>query len=162
MNPVNKTININKILESGPDIFRVISHAKALLKLQSLIRSNINQPESDHIYLASVSQETVILYTDSPAWAAKLRFRTQQLIDIMRNYLEFPHINTIRIKVSPVLNKGENLIKIAGLSQKTAKLLEETAQNMDDQELKSALLRLSKLDKSSHLSEADRIDKGKG
>ncbi len=144
MDPLNKVVNINAILKHGPEISRVISRSFSLLKLQSVIRSHINPPESDHIYLASVSQDALILYTDSPAWAAKLRFRTGQLIDIIKNYTEFPQINTIRIKVNPALIQQEETAEIAEISGKTSKYLEEMAKNMGDAELKAAFLRLSK------------------
>lgn len=144
MNPFKTTVNINTILRSGPDISRIISHSNSLLKLQSIIRANINPPECDHIYLASVSQDTAILYTDSPAWASKLRFRTQQLLDIIRKYSEYPDINTIRIKVSPGLFKPEDHETDGKLSPKTTKFLEEIANNIEDPDLKSALIRLSR------------------
>ncbi len=144
MSTSNKVVNINAILKNGPDISRVISHSYSLLKLQSVIRSHIKTPESEHIYLASVSQDALILYTDSPAWAAKLRFRTQQLIDIIRNYTEFPQINTIRIKVSPALIHTEDTTEFTGLSPKTTKYLEEMAENMPDPQFKAAFAKLSK------------------
>jgi len=108
------------------------------------MRSKLNSPESEHIYLASVSEDTAILYTDSPAWASKLRFKTQQLIDIFSNIPDFPKIKTIRIKVSPTLYIEQEENTPINLTPKTSKFLEEIADNMNDPELKSALLRLSK------------------
>jgi len=144
MIPMKSAVNINTILSQGPDISRLILHSYSLLRFQSIIRSKLNSPESEHIYLASVSEDTAILYTDSPAWASKLRFKTQQLIDIFRNIPNFPKIKTIRIKVSPTLyiEQEENIP--TNLTPKTSKFLEEIADNMNDPELKSALLRLSK------------------
>jgi hypothetical protein len=144
MIPMKSAVNINTILSQGPDISRLILHSYSLLRFQSIMRSKLNSPESEHIYLASVSEDTAILYTDSPAWASKLRFKTQQLIDIFRNIPNFPKIKTIRIKVSPTLyiEQEENIP--TNLTPKTSKFLEEIADNMNDPELKSALLRLSK------------------
>ncbi len=144
MIPMKSAVNINAILSHGPDISRLILHSYSLLRFQSIMRSKLNSPESEHIYLASVSEDTAILYTDSPAWASKLRFKTQQLIDIFSNIPDFPKIKTIRIKVSPTLYIEQEENTPINLTPKTSKFLEEIADNMNDPELKSALLRLSK------------------
>lgn len=144
MIPMKSAVNINSILSHGPDISRLISHSNSLLKLQSILRSKLHSPESEHVFLASVSEDTAILYTDSPAWASKLRFKTQQLIDILSNISDFPQIKTIRIKVSPTLYIEPEENTPTKLPPKTSKFLEEIANNMNDPELKSALIRLSK------------------
>jgi len=114
-----------------------------LIKLQESIRLELGSPLSEHLYLANFCKDTIVIFTDSPAWAAKLRFKTNRIIEIARNQPKLQQLQTVRIRTSPMLlaetRKGDSV----SISPAATRLLEEVAQNMDDPELRHSLLRLS-------------------
>jgi len=70
------------------------------MALDKMLREEIPAPLNDHCRTLNVSGTTLILAADSPAWAARLRFHTPQLVKILSSYQPFD-IRAVRIRVRP-------------------------------------------------------------
>ena len=98
----------------------------------------------EHAMITTMSAKAWIVQTDSSAWATRLRYvlpnLQQQLSDHLKK--QIPPL-TVRIKPGNTVEAMVEPRRMA-LTQETAKLLEGTAQDLSDQRLGSALLRLSR------------------
>ncbi|MGK0298814.1 MAG: hypothetical protein ACI9XC_002438 [Gammaproteobacteria bacterium] len=135
--------NINTFLRRKNTLGNLYSHSLEIIKLQKIICDTLGEPLSNHIHLSDVNSDTLLLYTDSPIWAAKLRFSATEIIKIVNQFTNFQKVTTIRVKINPslcIVTDSENRILI---SSSTAEHLEKVAENINDYEIKSSLLKLA-------------------
>ena len=135
--------NINTILDNTEAFGSLYTHSMEILKLQSSIRTKLGSPLSDHIYLANINTEQLILYTDSPVWAAKLRYLTTELLDIVKRYPTFKNVTSVRIKINPSLYSASAAESHLSISSRTVQHLEKIANCINDTELQSSLSKLA-------------------
>jgi len=122
----------------------LFSRATQLLKLQQIIRTELSPPLSEHLYVANLSDKIMTLYTDSSAWAAKLRYNTSSILKIAQTSCGLSELRSIRIRiVLPETSITDSKRKIE-LSGQSKQLILNTAQSARDPSLQSALIRLSK------------------
>lgn len=114
-----------------------------LIKLQESLRHEIGTPLGEHLYLANFSQDSIIIFTDSPAWAAKLRFKTTRILEIAKNITGLTRLKTVRIRIDPGLITDRENEKPAAISFATSELLRKVADNINDTDLQRSLVRLS-------------------
>ena len=63
---------------------KVVSRAKKLKKLTTLLKSMVDAPLSDHIYVANIRDTTLIIGTDSAAWHTRVKYLAPMILDQMR------------------------------------------------------------------------------
>jgi hypothetical protein len=114
-----------------------------LIKLQESLRHEIGTPLGEHLYLANFSQDTIIIITDSPAWATKLRFKIPGILEIAKNITGQTSLKTVRIRIDPGLICDNSNEKPVAISPATSELLRKVAENINDTELQRSLVRLS-------------------
>jgi len=114
-----------------------------LIKLQESLRHKIGTPLGEHLYLANFSQDTIIIITDSPAWATKLRFKTTRILEIAKSITGQTSLKTVRIRIDPGLLADSGNEKPVAISPATSILLRKVAENINDTELQRSLVRLS-------------------
>ena len=134
--------NINKILCDTERLGDLYSRSIKIIKLQTTIRNELDQPLSDHVYLAHINSEKITLFTDSPVWAAKLRFLTNKILTIIRKIPRYQKVASVTIKVNPSLHvtHTENNLLISSLA---AEHLTAVAESTSDAGLRSSLLKLA-------------------
>jgi len=109
-----------------------------------LVRSLLPTPLNDHCISLVSKQNHLILYTDSPAWASRLRYFSRELVIQLRN--KQIDINKISIRIS--IENRKNNKKHKGrearlISTENADLLSRVADHTPDPNLQAALRRLS-------------------
>ncbi len=88
-------------------------------------------------------QQSLIILADSPAWASKLRFYIPTLKRSLRAEPQFNLLSKIVIRtVSSDSTQKKDTPKPL-YSQKSASIIHDSAQYIDDAELKEALIRLA-------------------
>jgi len=133
---------ISELLGSSSDLSSMLTHIGALRQLQKHLCSRLPPPLNQHITIANFHQQTLIVHTDSPTWAAKLRFKIPDILDIARNNRHLTDIQTVRIKVMPV-EQTTDRAPPAKISPQTAGILRQAAENTTDTALRSSLYNLS-------------------
>ncbi len=115
------------------------NHA-ALEQVKALLPSPLN----DHCLSLVLKQNQMVLYTDSSAWASRLRYFSRELVTRLKN--KQIHINKISVKIM-VDNrriKARHRVREARLlTSENADLLSRVADHTPDPELQAALRRLS-------------------
>jgi len=119
----------------------------AILSIQNILRSSLGSDLAQHVHVANITPDSIVIFTENQSWATKLRFRIPEIIKITRTHTGFKDLESVRIKVSPALittSIPENSVITSSLSPKTTRLLTRVAENIDDDALQTALLKLSR------------------
>jgi hypothetical protein len=136
---------IGDIANSNNDILASLyKRSLAIIELQESIRLELGPPLNQHLYVANFSPDTIIIFTDSPAWASKLRFHTAGILGIAKNKLGFKDLETVRIRINPMLITATRSEKAITMSPVTTQLLRRVAENINDTKLRTSLFQLSK------------------
>ena len=124
----------------------LISKSNQLEQLTSILNSELPAETGGHYHVAGVDNSTLVIITDSPVWATRLRQLGPLIIQTANNKTnkEFQHVRIISrhgsIKAPNLDNQTINRV----LSNKSAEQIAQTAAHIEDKELKQALLKFSK------------------
>jgi hypothetical protein len=139
---------LNRTISSGKSLNSLREKLKSQEDLLERIRTLLTPPLHDHCVWSVLNKGELILFTDSPAWASRLRYLSSNLQQQLRR--EGLSIRRVLVKVS-LSNKeylqksgARNLRRANPISQSNAQLLRSIAQTVDDPSLKASLERLSK------------------
>lgn len=122
-------------------LYKVYSQSRDLLKLQSIVRKFV--PST--VYVASLSNETLHLVTSSSAAATQIRYRQRNIISAVRRQESKFNINKIKVSVRPDEPESIPLLRPPSPpSDENARHLAATAQYIEDDALRKALINLSK------------------
>lgn len=108
------------------------------------VRGLLPGPLKDHCMGLVVKPDQLILYTDSSAWASRLRYFSRELITRLRH----KHIDINKISVKVMMDNREckvtSKVREANLlSTENADFLQRVADHTPDPDLQAALRRLS-------------------
>ncbi|MEX2353746.1 MAG: DciA family protein [Gammaproteobacteria bacterium] len=142
-----KTRKISDLLLGSKGVpANLYHHSLDLMVVQESIRRTLGPPLDKHFYLSSFNHGTILVYTDSPVWATKLRFKAATILEIARTIPGLEHLKTARIRVNPALTSrpGHGHEPPPLMSPASARLLGKVAENLDNSsKLRNSLLRLS-------------------
>ncbi|MGH8120618.1 MAG: DciA family protein, partial [Gammaproteobacteria bacterium] len=110
-------------------------------KLVVFLGPTLNQ----HCTVANYANNTLVLYTDTPSWASRIRYNTPQILQFLQTECNLVSLKTIRIKVKPVSVQAAQIPdKRLKLDVHTANLIRQSASSVSDDALKCLLLKISK------------------
>lgn len=136
---------INALLYSNPRLALLGEQARLLEQLQVHLDKHLPATLVGHCRVAAFVDGVLTVHADSPAWTAKLRFMTAELLNIFRD-LNIPGpVETIRVKARPASPPAEPPARAhrAVLSASTVQMLQHVAAATDDPDLQRSLLRLA-------------------
>ncbi|HEB98439.1 MAG TPA: DUF721 domain-containing protein [Thiotrichales bacterium] len=122
---------------------RLRREGEALRRLETRLRKLLPAELADHARVGQLKAKCLIIYADSPAWAARLRFLAPQLVKQLRETGAVKPA-TIQIRVLPGTERPQPPRRQASLSEDSRRLIEQTARGIDDEKLASALRRLAR------------------
>ena len=79
----------------------LVKQALALSDLNILLKHHLPAKFAEHITLSTIKGRTILLLSDSAAWAAQLRYITPELVESLNTVEEFQNIQDIQVKVRP-------------------------------------------------------------
>lgn len=125
-------------------IKQLMIKASYLNRLQQYVNLYLSQIMQENCSVASFQNNVLTLLAHNAQWATRLRYQQNKLKQQLQNHPEFSHIQKIIIKVMPPLPKESETHYNRTISTKSAKILNETADNINHPILKEALARLAK------------------
>lgn len=128
---------ISDLLASPGRLSQICNHIKKINGLQIKLVEHLDSPLDKHVVVADYQQKTLVLHTDSAAWAAKLRYNTPDILAAFKG--DLPGIRTIRIKVAPTGTLVRASRHTAKVSADTASGIREVADQIEDTALRSTL-----------------------
>ncbi len=123
----------------------ICKKAHSIQEIDHKLKNLLDPSLINHFELANIKTDIVILLVSSPAWATRLRYNIPAILNALNNQLNFTSVKTIRIKVrKPIPDYLTSNKKPIYLSDKSAQFLSKVANNFNDPQLRSCILRLSK------------------
>ena len=145
---------------------KFVIQAKKLAQFTQLLRRILPAECHGHVEVANIRDQNLMLITDSPVWTTRLRQLSPQILQFIRsntpedaNRAQIIHHIQIRTryhapdtgKQQAVNKKNRHKLQI---SEKTATMLSQSADSIDHQKLKSALLKIA-----SHVNKQNKPEK---
>ena len=139
---MKKPKSVKHILNSqNSELQELLHHTQQLNSLNKQLSHLLPLPLSLHCTAASVERRTLLLITDSPAWATRLRLLTPNLIKALEGF----QINSINVKIRPPQKAPEVIPRARPtMSTETSNILSHLAETTSDLKLKLALRRLAR------------------
>ena len=139
---MNNPLKINKLL--GGKYASLVARAKVLMELEVLLHKLLPAPLKEHCRVLAIRDETLVLATNSPVWAARLRFHAPLLVKQLSDH-QTVKLRTVRVRVRPPEPHSPPPRRQAALrpGKAGATALQQVAQTISDPGLKTALLRLA-------------------
>ena len=134
---------VGSLLSSNPLLKSLSAESQRLNELLEIVRSHLPEPLANHCHSVSSGKNSLILYTESSAWASRLRFISRQLQKKLQDSGFGVDKITIRVSINRT-RKTPNRERIRQLTPENAKLLQQIAENIPDEALKASLQRLSR------------------
>lgn len=120
--------------------------SREIIRIDRLLKSVLPVAAHPHIQASNIADTELVVVTDSTAWSTRLRLHTQDILYMLAQHTDCG-ITNIRIRL--LKNHNKNKLPQADkkpipLSDNSAALILQTAENITDPELKHALLQLAK------------------
>ena len=128
---------ISDFLDSSERLSQICNHIEKINELQIKLQKHLDSPLNKHVAVADIRQKTLVLHTDSQAWAAKLRYQTPDILNKVKR--DTPGIHTIRIKVMPSDSLNQVARQAQQVSPDTAHAIRQVADKIGDPTLRSTL-----------------------
>ncbi|NCF26103.1 MAG: DUF721 domain-containing protein [Gammaproteobacteria bacterium] len=138
-------VSVRQLLDSSlTPLGRLMTAGRRLDAANTALDEFLEEPLKGRVSVARAGRETLTLVAESPAWSARVRYLTPQILDHLRTRLENPRLHRVQIVTrpteTPAIAPPE---RPPQLSQHAAALIESVARNSDNEALASALMRLA-------------------
>lgn len=142
----NKPVKTSSLFKANnSELGRLCQHISFLVNLEKKLLSFLDSPLNTHCKVANYENDTIILHSDSQAWAARLRYNTPAILDYFRTKCHLNSLKTIRIKVNPPTSSEQALpVRKLSISPVSAKFITQVANSMADEDLRLSLLNIAK------------------
>ena len=145
-NSENTTKPIKLYLNNNNSTFsNLYKKALSIRELDHKLKNLIDPSLRNQFELANINAEIVVILVNNSAWATRLRYNIPVILNVLNNQLNFKNVKTVRIKIKqPISNKSSPVKRTVPLSKNAAQFLEDTANTIDDPDLRNCFLKLSK------------------
>jgi len=139
-----KPERVSNVCKQNDHLKWLYSHAQQINKLNVILQKSLPLQFSNHCHLANITQDKIIVHTDNASYASLLRFQAVTICNALSAHLPEP-IHKLDVKVRPKEAITQNVQHAAlHVSTKTAVLLNNTADSIENGPLKTALNNLAK------------------
>ncbi len=140
---MDKPNQITKLLHSASfPAEGLLQRGQYLHRLDRLLGKLLDAESRLHCRVGNVRDGVLILYTDSTAWATRLRYQTPALLQQLKQRRGLEGLQQIELRVLPK-EKKEVSYQQAKLSQEASSCLTSCAESVEDEGLSGALRRLA-------------------
>ncbi len=138
-------VSIRQLLGSSiTPLGRLMAAGRRLANANDALDEFLDEPLKGRVSVARASGDTLTLVAESPAWSARVRYLTPQILDHLRSCLDKPGLNKVQIVTRPTeLPNHPPARPRPQLSSRSADLLECVARTTDNEALAGVLERLA-------------------
>ncbi|RDH81323.1 MAG: hypothetical protein DIZ80_14595 [endosymbiont of Galathealinum brachiosum] len=123
---------------------RFIKKALELKRLNHAVKISLPVDCHDHMEVADVRSNQLIILTDSPVWQTRLRMYSQTILEALHQHAGVKLTRVTLKLIPPKRIVKEKSPVFRTLSEDNANLIEQTANCISDPALQAALLQLSR------------------
>ncbi len=137
--------SVSKLLsDSSTGLDRLVARADALNKISELLRDYLGLPLGEHVYVANVRQDTLVIASESSAWLAKARYQAPAILRYMRQEADLSQVKRIKFSVIAIQHPSIIKRKSRTANHPGDQVLEQCAIGISDPKLRTALKRLAR------------------
>jgi hypothetical protein len=138
-------VSVRQLLGSSlTPLGKLMAAGRRLAAANDALDAFLDEPLKGRVRVARASGETLTLVAESPAWSARVRYLTPQILDHLRSHLKNPRLRKVQIVTHPTEFPADPPPRRRPqLSGRSAALLECVARTSDNEALASALRRLA-------------------
>ncbi len=127
------------------DVADLVTQTKINQKLSKNLNNLLDPILVDHVSLATIRSQTLVLIAHSAAWASRARYFSPVLLQKVQNNSHiFGNITKIEIQLEPsVQGRTSPPATPRYISESAADCLQATAETVENEALKAALKRLA-------------------
>ncbi|MHB8346221.1 MAG: DciA family protein [Acidiferrobacterales bacterium] len=107
----------------------------------------VGEPLCRHVHAVRYARGQLSLCADSSAWAGRVRYQQQSLVDQLRRTVPFDHLIGLHVRIAPPGQTGRAAVRPVRrerLSAASRRLLGQVADDIADPGLREALVRLGR------------------
>lgn len=144
--------SIGTLLNGAAGELKVLmEHTRRLERISRVVRNRLPAPLGSHCCVANITQQTLVLHADSPAWITKLRYHCPDLLDHLHRQPDLGQLRDIRIRAVPANHaQSSRQAPARCLPASAARLLRSAASATSSPALKDALLRMAERGQSGN------------
>lgn len=130
----------------GLQLHQLIHHVNELTTLQAALTPLLDPTLAKHIQIASYEQGTLVVTTDSASWVTQIRFKTPELIKMLKKTDLFSKIKKIKalIRMEETTKPVKNPKTVTPITENNSTLIAKTAKTVKHKKLQEALKRLAR------------------
>ena len=99
---MSKTLTIGQLLnDSSTGLAQVLNRAKELRKLTFKLKSLVDEPLNEHIHVANIRNNILIIGTDSAVWHTRIKYLAPTILDQMKLIKGLENLQRIEFRVQP-------------------------------------------------------------
>ena len=132
--------SVRHLLQDKPTLKRLERELKAQQALLHDVRQCLPADVATHCLAAQKRDEVLVLHTDSPAWATRLRYVAPQLISVLRP--EYPALRDVAVRLQVEPRRTTRTQSKAHHSNRAAIIIPDSARHAKPGPLQDALRRL--------------------
>lgn len=123
---------------------KLLNRALQLEKLNKLVKSALPADCHPHVACAGIRDTSLILVSDSPVWSSKIRLYSALILNMVQ---ELGSYQVQQVQVRQTVKKFQPHPRKPAVARKlgpgNARLIRTTADSIEDEDLKNALLKLA-------------------
>lgn len=132
------------ILHGNPRLHSLLQQAQNLSQLQALVHQYLAPAAREQLRLGGYENGLLTLVLNDAAWATRLRYQQEQLVQQLRQHDPFAGLLRIRLKVRPASNHPEPAeTERRYLTANASEHIRQSAEQIEDPQLRAALKRLA-------------------
>ena len=105
---MSKSTQIGQVLRNSTGGFaQVLERAKELRRLTIRLRNLVDAPLNQHIHVANIRDNTLVIGTDSSVWHTRIKYLAPTLLDQMKQIPGLENLKSVEFRVQPALGNPE-------------------------------------------------------
>lgn len=105
-----KTVPISQVLNSSSGGFaQVLERAKELRKLSFKLKNLVDAPLNEHIYVANIRDNILVIGTDSAVWHTRIKYLAPSILEQMKQIKGLEKLESVEFRVQPTGNNPQSV-----------------------------------------------------
>ena len=134
--------SVRHLLKDKPTLKRLDAEIRAQSALLAIVRRHLPGDLARHCVAARCDGERLVLHTDSPVWASRLRFLSAELRSLLKT--DIATLREVKVRLSPARTVAPRPRRPARRSARGAEIVGESAEHTPSAALGEALARLAR------------------
>lgn len=146
---MTKTRSVGHLLNNAnAGLARIIQRSKELRKLTIALKNMVDAPLCDHIYVANIRENTLVIGTDSAIWHTRIKYLGPMILEQMQQISGLEKLQQIEFRIQPLAGNPGAINNSTSRPENTSR--DEQTKESSGDSLQQALQRISKKAVKNH------------